>query len=252
MYQGQIHQNMNRRAGKLIPSTAPRGFTLIELLVVIGIITILASIAAPNYLEAVTRSKVSKFMGDCKAIETGLETYNVDNSQYPPEDFYPVGSSNSSWESHVNYPASGFLSRRLTTPIAYLGKLPFDPFPNKNPNYRVSDYPARRTYNYSNDMDNMRLFPNSSNQYYVSWVLEFLRGEQNRNNYVRPNAAIWMITTSGPDGDRDHGASPIWTETASHPTSYVETFPVLYDPTNGTMGNGDLFMFGPGVGFPGH
>ena len=37
-----------------------RGFTLIELLIVIAIIAILALIAIPNFLEAQTRSKVSR------------------------------------------------------------------------------------------------------------------------------------------------------------------------------------------------
>ena len=37
-----------------------RAFTLIELLIVVAIISILAGIAVPNFLDAYTRAKVSK------------------------------------------------------------------------------------------------------------------------------------------------------------------------------------------------
>ena len=39
---------------------AKAGFTLIELLVVVAIILILIAIALPNFLEAQTRSKISR------------------------------------------------------------------------------------------------------------------------------------------------------------------------------------------------
>ena len=65
------------------------GFTLIELLVVVGIISILASIATPNYMEAITRSKVAKFKGDARTIETALLSYAVDRQTMPYAEQYP-------------------------------------------------------------------------------------------------------------------------------------------------------------------
>lgn len=238
------------------PGALRRGFTLIELLIVIVIITILASIAVPNYQDALARSKVAKFMGDCKAVETALEVYNADHGTYPPEDRYPVGSSNYNWNSNPTYPASGFLSRWLTTPVAYLAKLPLDPFPNHNPAYEEHQFPPKRTYNYSNDMLNARLYQDSTNQYYVSWTYQFLvtpQGTLSRDVTERPNAAIWMINSAGPDGDRDHGWNSQWTNRTNAPVVNGETtiYPNTYDPTNGTLSSGDLFMFGPGLGFPG-
>jgi len=58
------------------------GFTLIELLIVVSIISILASIAVPNFLEAQTRAKVSRVKADFYAIAAALESYRVDNNRY--------------------------------------------------------------------------------------------------------------------------------------------------------------------------
>jgi prepilin-type N-terminal cleavage/methylation domain-containing protein len=56
------------------------GFTLIELLIVVAIIAILAAIAVPNFLEAQTRSKVSRVKTDMRSLATAIEAYAVDNN----------------------------------------------------------------------------------------------------------------------------------------------------------------------------
>ncbi|MEO8376979.1 MAG: prepilin-type N-terminal cleavage/methylation domain-containing protein, partial [Candidatus Sumerlaeota bacterium] len=60
-----------------------KGFTLIELLIVVAIIAILAAIAVPNFLEAQTRSKVSRVKADMRSIATAVEAYRIDNNTYP-------------------------------------------------------------------------------------------------------------------------------------------------------------------------
>ena len=60
-----------------------KAFTLIELLIVVAIIAILAAIAVPNFLEAQTRSKVSRAKTDMRSLATAIESYMVDNNTYP-------------------------------------------------------------------------------------------------------------------------------------------------------------------------
>lgn len=95
------------------------GFTLIELLIVVAIIAILAAIAIPNFLAAQVRSKVSRVHEEMRTLATALETYRVDQNDYP----YDSGGGS----IFPPYPwDTGLLP--LTTPIAYITKLPYDPF----------------------------------------------------------------------------------------------------------------------------
>jgi type II secretion system protein G len=91
-------------------------FTLIELLIVVAIIAILAAIAVPNFLEAQARSKMSRVKADLRSIATALESYRVDNNDYPPE--LPEDP--------------GFFiefATLLTTPVAYMTSVKLkDPF----------------------------------------------------------------------------------------------------------------------------
>lgn len=91
-----------------------RAFTLIELLVVVAIIGILAAIAAVNYLEASTRSRVSRVRADMRTIGVAIESYRIDNNVYPRA---AIGD----WKLTAPLEA-------LTRPTAYLAAVPEDPF----------------------------------------------------------------------------------------------------------------------------
>lgn len=98
--------------------------------------------------------------------------------------------------------------RHLTTPIAYLTSIPLDPF---KPQFRFEP----PVYWYYNWLERYGKLINVNESYggTVPW-------------YNEP--AAWMLTSLGPDQDAD--------------------FPVTYDPTNGTVSNGDLVRLGPGGG----
>jgi type II secretion system protein G len=96
------------------------GFTLIELLIVVAIIAILAAIAVPNFLEAQTRSKVSRVMADQRSVATAMEAYRVDNNKYPPIDNPDATRIVPVVKRYVP----------LSTPISYITGAPTDPFWN--------------------------------------------------------------------------------------------------------------------------
>lgn len=124
------------------------GFTLVELLVVVGVVSILASIAVPNFMEAQTRAKVARVEADLRSLDTALETFRVDNNHYPPcagiyigypqrylevlgalaPGFCTFQTEKRSCSSPVNEEIAGIDFNTITTPIAYISTIPSDPF----------------------------------------------------------------------------------------------------------------------------
>lgn len=195
------------------------GFTLIELLIVVAIIAILAAIAVPNFLEAQVRAKISRCKADLRTIATALEAYNVDHNRYPFSSGVHSVTGAVEWQNSEMSSAHKFIAPVLTTPVAYLTSIPQDPF--------ATNFPAGdlRHYFYTNlAIEKQRNltppWPGPGNAF------------ENRLVYL----GAWTMWGCGPDLDRNDLAPSAIGGPAS--TNWHLGF---YDPSNGTISNGDIF-----------
>lgn len=73
-----------------------RGFTLVEVMIVLGIITLLATIAVPNFVKARETSRARSCSKNLKTIEIAKETWMMENQRDRTDaptaaDLYGVG-----------------------------------------------------------------------------------------------------------------------------------------------------------------
>lgn len=61
---------------------AARGFTLVELMITVGIISILAAVAVPQYKNYVTRSRIPDATSALSSKQVQLEQFYQDNRTY--------------------------------------------------------------------------------------------------------------------------------------------------------------------------
>lgn len=199
----------------------PVGFTLIELLIVVAIISILAAIAVPNFLEAQTRAKVSRVYADMRSCATCIEIYCVDNNRYPA-----YGGRDALITPSVPADDGGphFLPYRLTTPIAYLTSLFLEVFEGKN---TPDGIPRIHEFHYFNRYQSPAWWSGGDGKSEPPYNHERFWLEQYG---VDASNMKWYLASNGPDLICDAAGLAI------------------YDATNGTVSVGDLVWFGPGKG----
>jgi len=185
------------------------GFTLIELLIVVAIIAILAAIAVPNFLEAQSRSKISRTMADMRSTGLAITAYKTDNIDYPNLGNY-VG-----FLLKQNVGIDDNIGILLTSPISYLTTIPIDNFNTAAPIWGKEDAGVPKSFVYTVRLNN------DDRWGFFNWAVQGLSSHDLR----------WIIESAGPDVN--------WWTLVNVPqedrwAGYV------YDPSNGTISNGML------------
>lgn len=202
------------------------GFTLIELLIVVAIIGILAAIAIPNFLQAQVRAKVARARGELHTAATALEVYFTDQNTYPLDG----GNCSNSLSPCRPY---WYLNYMLTTPIEYMSSSNMiDPFRQNYygsgawpPSFAICPgatpdvYERYRYINVDDTWGGLGPLCTSVAGYYDEMLC--INGH-------------WTIHSAGPD--KYHGPSG-FPNNCGYPSG---SWPMAYDPTNGTISNGDI------------
>jgi len=217
-----------------------QAFTLIELLVVVGILTLLAALAVPHFLEAQTRAKVSAAKGQLRTLACALEAYHVDHGAFPtmrprpPDDPF------------------GLLADKqlepLTTPVAYVGPGAMrDPFGVIR--QRAWTFSGRAAA--SSPADTELPVPSV-----VNAQRSLLYYEYKSFSVFMEIPALWRegvaILSIGPDSRDSFGVYAPFPEAlppAARSQGFLTGADCLYDATNGSVSEGDLPRYAGEVTF---
>ncbi len=173
-------------------------FTLIELLVVVAIISILASIALPNFQHAQVKAKVTAALAEMRTLSTVIEAYHLDNNTYPLDgNDYPDLSD--------DYFDQRRIQSVLTTPTAYITEIPDDLFHKKETHQQtavmIRHFQSRPPYPYVYfTKDSFRVNKGAPNEYYTFSLgpdLDFDNEGKRFDNFVIYDASNGVVS----DGD---------------------------------------------------
>jgi prepilin-type N-terminal cleavage/methylation domain-containing protein len=224
---GCFRKNYRVRDRGKIMREAGKAFTLIELLIVVAIISILAAIAVPNFLDAHTRASVAKTKADMRSIVTAIVSYEVDHNDVltywtepdqrgPQMSFFLKTDWTTGGTGWVN-PSIGVF---LTTPISYMSDIPWDHFNTRAWTTPPGKHSSVMMHSKSHTLEAFMLPP--------GWRWH------------------WALESAGPNG--------MWWQDVEGESGSIIDY-LFYDPTNGTISAGDIWYhdtwaFGTGWGAP--
>ncbi|MEQ8819720.1 MAG: hypothetical protein RLY93_05705 [Sumerlaeia bacterium] len=184
---------------------------LVEWAIVAAVLAILIALALPDPLPHHPRSPVSRTLSNFRTIHTGVESWAVDNGHYP------AGDAIAGWLATGDISPHGLgretvVPTALTTPVAYLTGLPTEQFGGEDWPFLYAGY-------------------------------AYADGDQDRN---RP---LWVLSSMGPDEDYDFLPQRDSRLIAGLPETSADLLDRRYDPSNGTVSNGDVFIMSNFLGY---
>jgi hypothetical protein len=169
-------------------------------------VPVLAATSIPNFLEAQNRAKVARTKADMRSTALGIESYYVDYNKYP--------------ESVVGKESLN-------------GKLP-----ETHPAYWMPTF--KGVENKNGEWTAIVCSP-------VAYIAEvpddpFSENGEAALGYYTPDGKKWILFSPGPDKDYDIDPEK---DLSGNPAEALKKIEALsYDPTNGSISNGDIFYHG--------
>ncbi len=111
-----VSRPLDPKSGPNEGARGRQGFTLVEMMVVVVIIGLLATVVAINVLPSQDRAMVTKAKADIATLEQAIETYRLDNLDFPAD-----------LQALVAAPP-GLASPDRYRPGGYVRRLPQDPW----------------------------------------------------------------------------------------------------------------------------